>query len=77
MHRMKYINVMGGVWRLSNRAYRRLLRDAAAGEEWDADDYGKRICPYAEQFTDLTPEQAKAMLRGEDVKLGRDREEDE
>ena len=62
---MKYVSCYGGVWKLSDRSYRRFLRNAAAGKEWSLNDYGKMVAPHVDvNVTDMTAEDAKQLLKG-------------
>lgn len=63
---MKMVTCMGGIWKLSDRAYRRFLKDLAAGKESDLNDYGKMVGSDAIDVTDLTADGAKEILAGAD-----------
>jgi hypothetical protein len=60
---MKYVDSYGAVWRLSDRAYKRFLRDVAAGKTWDINDYGKLHCSVSQNITDIDREQATSLLK--------------
>lgn len=58
-----YVSNMGGVWRLSRRAYRRLMRAIADGESFDLDTYGKMVVTSIDNdVTDMEPDEARAVL---------------
>lgn len=59
---MKYVTCMDAIWRLSDAAYKRLLKSAAQGNNWDLDDYGKCICDYLIRVTDMDADEAKQRL---------------
>jgi hypothetical protein len=61
---MVFVECFGGIWSLSDAAYRRLLRARADGAGPDLDDYGRRVTNEVVPFTDMTAEQAKAELHG-------------
>lgn len=53
---MKHIMTMGGIWRLSERNYRKLLRDIKTGHDIDLDQYGKLIITDPINLADLQQE---------------------
>lgn len=59
---MKYATNMGGVWRLSDRSYRRLLRAIANDEEFDLDKLGKLVAEDPTDVTDMDAGEAKSIL---------------
>lgn len=59
---MKYLTSYGGVWQLSERNYKRLIKDAASGREWDVNKYGKQVCNQIINITDMDVEQARLLL---------------
>lgn len=63
---MKYLDCFGGVWKLSERSYRRFLRNAAEGKDWNLNDYGRMIAANTIHVTDLTAEMARELIAGVD-----------
>jgi len=59
---MRYVSVMGGLWRLSERAYRKMLADMAKEKYVSLNAVGKFLGEVA-RHTDTTPEQAKEELK--------------
>jgi len=59
---MRYVTCMGGLWRLGERAYRRMLKDMVRGCVEDLNAYGKRLGD-AENVTDLHADEAEDILR--------------
>lgn len=59
---MRYVTCMGGLWRLSERSYRRMLKDVVKGCVEELDTYGKRLGD-AENVTDLHADEAEDILR--------------
>ena len=53
---------MGYAYRVSERNYKRFLKDVAAGKDWNLEDYGKEVGSRTEQVTDITAEEAQAKL---------------
>lgn len=52
----------GGIWRLSEISYTRLLRKIATSEEWDLNGMGTFLGQIDNHLTDLTSEEAKTEL---------------
>ncbi len=59
---MRYVTCMGELWRLSERAYRRMLKDTVDGCAADLSGYGKRL-GLVKNVTDLNAEEAEYLLR--------------
>ena len=59
---MRYVSVMGGLWRLSERAYLKMLRALAKEQEVSLNVIGKYLGEVC-RHTDTTPEQAKEELK--------------
>ena len=59
---MKYLESYVMVWKLTDRAYKRFLRDVAAGKPWDVNDYGKMFHTIDQNITDFDADQAKGLL---------------
>lgn len=77
---MQFVSCYGGIWRLSDRAFKRFLKNAAAGQPWNLNDYGKMVVPQTDMnATDLTAEQAQEILNGADAAevTAREPEEDD
>ena len=60
---MQYLQSYGCVWRLTNMAYKKFLKDVSAGIHWDLDTYGDRVVTELRPVIDITPEQAAADLK--------------
>lgn len=58
---VKLLSSYGGVWKLSNAAYKRFLKAVIDGKEWDLNVYGKFL-GHVESVTDITAEQAQELL---------------
>ena len=56
---MQYVTTMGAVWRLSEKNFRKLIRDIKADGDIDLDRYGKMITGDLQELRDLQeyPEQ--------------------
>lgn len=65
---MKHITYWGGIYRMSDRNYLRLLRTIAKGEDVAIDRFGKQIAVHEADITDMTADNAKFEL---DIKEGR------
>lgn len=60
---MRYITIMGMVWRMSDRAYRRLLADIANGDGADPEHTpGAKCLGAVDDHTETTAEQAAELL---------------
>lgn len=59
---MKHLQFMGAVWRVSDRNYRKLVRDITADADIDLDRYGKMMVTDFENFEDL--QRANAPKKG-------------
>ncbi len=58
----KYVGCMGGIWRMSNRNYRKMLLQLIDIGEVNCDDFGKYIGDLACDVTDMTAEEAEDKL---------------
>lgn len=67
---MRYLTSYGRIWRVTERNYKRFLKDVADGKLWDLDDYGKPIGD-AISVTDIDCEQAEDMLKTYEMFRGR------
>lgn len=63
---MKLVTCMGGVWKLSDRNYKRYLRQVASGKEWNLNDFGRNLGFIDLNVTDIEPEAAQDLLKGEE-----------
>ena len=61
---MKYVTMMGELFRLSNAKYREYLRHRAKGESLDLDKFGKCLGNVI-NLTDLSSQYAKELLEEE------------
>ena len=59
---MKLASSFGGVWKMSDAAYKRLLKDVIAGKEWNFNDYGKYIGEVV-NLSDLDEKEAQWRLK--------------
>lgn len=59
---MEYLQSYGGLWKLSNAAYKKFLDDVSHGKTWDLNSYGKMISGSLHNVTDITALDAKEML---------------
>ena len=53
---MKHVSSMGGIWRMSERAFKRLKRDIREGRNINLDDYGRMILSDPVDLNDLQDE---------------------
>lgn len=58
----RLVGNMGGVWRLSEVSYARLLRKISLREPWDLDSMGVYLGDIDKYVTDLTPHEAQHEL---------------
>lgn len=56
------VKCMGGVWRLSDRAYKKVLKQIVNNEDFDLDKEGKFIGDFAKDVTDMDAEEAQMIL---------------
>jgi hypothetical protein len=59
---MKIVSCYGGLWRLSDKRYVKLLTDAAAGKAFYLDTYGKQFGQIDLNVMDLDERLAKELL---------------
>ena len=59
---MKYVDVDGFVYRLSDRHYWQLLRLIAQGQTWDIDQLGTQVCGIDTRVGNLSAEDAQQYL---------------
>ena len=59
---MKIVSCYGGLWKLSNKQYAKLLADVAAGETFNLDAYGKQFGQIDLNALDLDARLAKELL---------------
>ena len=60
--KMKIVSCYGGLWKLSNKQYAKLLADVAAGKTFDLDAYGKQFGQIDLNALDLDARLAKELL---------------
>lgn len=70
---MKYVMLMGYVYRLTERRYRQLLRSIAREEAFDLDQLGRQVCSIAADVTDMDPQEAEMHLNYQPVTTLRER----
>lgn len=58
---MRYVTVMGLLYRLSKTAYKKVITHISKGEDCDIDSLGKCL-GYVQNITDLTRDQAEELL---------------
>ena len=59
---MKIVSCYGGLWKLTDKRYKELLTDVAAGETFNLDAYGKQIGQINLNAMDLDAALAKELL---------------
>lgn len=60
---MKLVPQYGGLWKLSERRWRRLLKSIIKGEGYDLDDLGVKLnAEIVEAPLDMTQDRAKELL---------------
>ena len=59
---MKIVSCYGGLWKLSNKQYAKLLADVAAGKTFDLDAYGKQFGQIDLNATDLDAVYARELI---------------
>ena len=52
---MKYVTCMGGIWKLTNKQYQKMVIAGSGGFEVDLDEYGKFIGQAGIDITDMEP----------------------
>jgi hypothetical protein len=57
-----YLICFGGLWKLTPTAYGRYLAAVAAGADVDLDSFGKQVSAQVINVTDITPENARAII---------------
>lgn len=58
----KLVANMGAIYRVSDRAYRRILKQIVAEENYDLDKEGKFIGYFERNLTDMDAEEAQSIL---------------
>ena len=53
--KVKYLICFGGLWRVTEKDYRRLQSDARIGAGWNLDDYGVQVASEVINVTDSVP----------------------
>ena len=59
---MKIVSYFRGVWKLTDKRYKEMLADVAAGKTWNLDSYGKQIGQIDLNALDLDARLAKELL---------------
>ena len=59
---MKIVSCYGGLWKLSDKQYAKLLADVAAGETFNLDAYGRQFGQINLNAMDLDQALAKELL---------------